>query len=357
MQRASRAGAGRAAVILLALAVFLGGCGRAGPPAASPPAGPPEGPEVESPPPVPERPCPLCGQQVPEDLLQRRPFALMIDNAPQARPQAGLAEACLVYEVLAEGGVTRFLAFFLHADPARAGPVRSVRPYFLDLVLPLNAVLGHAGGSEQGLAEVRTLKVPHLDEIYGGGDAYWRLPPSERKPPHATYTSGELFRRAMQKRGLEGAVSVPSPFTFDTAGGAAEGGTEAGSLTVRYPGGWQGYTVGYEYDPDGDRWLRSVDGEPHRDEDGRVLWARNVVVQFVEMRRIPGDELLHMEAKMTGQGRVLLARGGRVLEGTWRKADRRSPAVYRDAAGKPLVLEPGPTWVLVVPVGTRVDTE
>lgn len=339
--------------LLAALLLAAGGCSR-GEPRPAPPVpgqgGSPPAPEVA----VPKRPCPLCGQEVPEDRVNRRPFALMIDNAPAARPQSGLAEACLVYEVLAEGGITRFLAFYLHEDPVKAGPVRSVRPYFLDLVLPLDAVLGHAGASEQGFADLRALKVPHLDEIYGGGEAFWRVPPSERKPPHATYTSGERFRAVMEKRGLDKRGPFPSPFSFAPARAEAAG-EDAALVTVWYPQGWEGYRVSYTYDKDADRWLRSIDEEPHRDSDGRILWARNLVVQFVPMRRIPGDELLHMEADMTGQGRAIFFGRGKYREGTWKKPSRTSLAVYRDEKGRPLEMAPGPTWVLVVPVGTRVE--
>lgn len=343
-------------LLLVAVTVLACGCFRGGGEPAVPargPEGPPGGTAAQ--PEVPRRPCPLCGQPVPEGLIHRRPFALMIDNAPQARPQSGLGEACLVYEMLAEGGITRFLAFYLHQDPLRAGPVRSVRPYFLDLVLPLDAVLGHAGASDQGFADLRALGVPHLDEIYGGGEAYWRVSPSERKPPHATYTSGELFRAAMEKRGWEKEGPFPSPFPFRDAGKEGPPGKDAVLVTVWYPGGWQGYRVSYAYDRDTGRWLRSVDDEPHRDTEGRTLWARNVIVQFVEMRQIPGDKLLHMEAKMTGQGRVVVFSGGKYREGIWRKQSRKSPVVYRDEKGHPLEVEPGPTWVLVVPVGTKVE--
>lgn len=350
------------ALVLFVVAAIAGGCSRGGPPGAPGgqqgepgPQGPPgpEGPPGA--PEVPQRPCPLCGQQVPENLVHRRPFALMIDNAPQARPQSGLADACLVYEMLAEGGITRFLAFYLHQDPLEAGPVRSARPYFLDLVLPLDAVLGHAGASEQGFADLRALGVPHLDEIHGGGEAYWRAPPSQRKPPHATYTSGERFRAAMARHKLDKEGPFPSPFPFRDARKEKAAGKEAVLVTVWYPGGWQGYRVSYAYEKDADRWLRSMNDESHRDADGRPLWARNVIVQFVDMKQIPGDELLHMEANMTGQGKVLVFSGGAYREGTWRKQGRKSPVVYRDASGNPLELEPGPTWVLVVPVGTRFE--
>lgn len=343
------------ALMLMALACS---CARGGgpPQPAQGPESPPgqQGPPAPPAPEVPRKPCPLCGQPVPENLIHRRPFAVMIDNAPQARPQSGLGEACLVYEVLAEGGITRFLAFYLHGDPVKIGPVRSTRPYFLDLVAPLDAVLGHSGASEQGFADLKALGIPHLDEIYGGGEAYWRVPPSERKPPHATYTSGQLFRSVMDKRGLEKEGPFPSPFPFRGSGEEAAG-KEAVLVTVWYPAGWQGYRVTYAYEKDTDRWLRSIADQLHRDAEGHVLWARNVVIQFVDMRQTPGDKLLHMEARMTGRGRVMVFSAGRYREGTWRKQSRKSPAVYRDDKGHPLELAPGPTWVLVVPVGTKVE--
>lgn len=351
----------KAAALLLVLTLVLAlalacGCARGGAPrdrGQQPGPGQP-GPPVATGPEVPRKPCPLCGQSVPENLIHRRPFALMIDNAPAARPQSGLGDACLVYEVLAEGGITRFLAFYLHGEPVRVGPIRSTRPYFLDLVLPLDAVLGHSGASEQGFADLRALGVPHLDEIHGGGEAYWRVPPSERKPPHATYTSCERFRSVMQKLGLEKEGPCPSPFSFREAGGQPQG-QEAALVTVWYPGGWQGYRVTYAYEKDTDRWLRFLGEEPHRDAEGSVLWARNVVIQFVEMRQVPGDPLLHMEAKMTGRGKVMVFSGGRYREGTWRKDSRRSPVVYRDDRDNPLEMAPGPTWVLVVPRETKVE--
>lgn len=350
----------RNATALLLVLILACGCARGGAPQESsggqrPLPGQPGAP-VASGPGVPKKPCPLCGQPVPENLIQRRPFALMVDNAPAARPQSGLGDACLVYEVLAEGGITRFLAFYLHGEPARVGPIRSTRPYFLDLVLPLDAVLGHSGASEEGFADLKALGVPHLDEIHGGGEAYWRVPPSERRPPHATYTSAELFRSVMKKRGLEKEGPFPSPFSFHNPGGQPQG-KEAVLVTVRYPGGWQGYRVTYAYEKDTDRWLRYLGEQPHRDAEGSVLWARNVVIQFVEMRRVPGDPLLHMEAKMTGRGKVMVFSGGRYREGTWRKESRKSPVVYRDDRGNPLEMAPGPTWVLVVPLETEVEIE
>lgn len=332
-------------IFLLAFCLGAAGCVRRAPaghtPADYPPPSPPE----------PQLTCPLCGRPAPEARVKRRPLAIVVDNAPQARPQSGLDQACLVYELLAEGGVTRFLAFFLHEDPPRVGPVRSLRPYFLDLVLPWDAALGHAGGSEQALAERRSLGVKSLDEIYGGGDAYWRVPPSERRPPHATYTSGERFREALRKRKWEDASSLSSAFTFtEKLPGEGE---DVQRVTVTYPGG---YRVTYAYDTASGNWLRFLGDQPHRDDGGKQLEARNLLVQFVPMRPIPGDKLLHMEARMTGRGRTLVFSGGKGREAEWEKESRRSPFTYREQDAGELRLLPGPTWVLVVPPDAGVQT-
>jgi len=344
-------------VAVLTCAVLLSGCGRGGRPAGEPGASPGQG---GSPPAAREdsavseglRPCPLCGVPVPEKCIHRRSLAFMIDNAPQAQPQAGLYDACLVYEALAEGGITRFLAFFLHADPTRIGPVRSTRPYFLDLVLPLDAVLGHAGGSEDAYADLKSLKLPHLDEIQGGGEAYWRA--EGRKAPHATYTSGERFRAVMERRELEKGDIPPAPFAFASQREPA-GGKEASVVTVWYPGGWEGYHVSYAYETATEKWLRSINDRPQKDEEGRQLWASNVVVQFVPMRQIPGDKLLHMRADMTGRGKALLFSEGKYMEVVWSKSSRKAPILYRDEKDRPVEFRAGPTWVLIVPTGSKVE--
>ncbi|MBX6377348.1 MAG: DUF3048 domain-containing protein, partial [Clostridia bacterium] len=114
------------------------------------------------------------------------PLAVAVDNAPAARPPAGLRQADVIYEVLAEGGVTRFLAVFVTQGADRVGPVRSARPYLVDLAWAHGAPLAHAGGSPAALAALRRRPALDLDEIGRVGGAYWREP--GRRAPHNLFT-------------------------------------------------------------------------------------------------------------------------------------------------------------------------
>ena len=95
--------------------------------------------------------CPIDGEPATPQDIQRRPLAVMIENSPQARPQSGLTEACVVYEAITEGGITRFLAVYLHGNPAVIGPVRSARPHFIDLAREYEAAFVHCGESYEAL--------------------------------------------------------------------------------------------------------------------------------------------------------------------------------------------------------------
>ncbi|TLN16169.1 DUF3048 domain-containing protein, partial [bacterium] len=118
---------------------------------------------------------PLTGELVPKEALARRPLAVMIENSPAARPQSGLDKADLVYEMLAEGAITRFMAVFLQGDAAILGPVRSARPYFITRALDYDAIYAYVGGSEAAKQMVRTERVAALDEFGVGRRAYWRI--------------------------------------------------------------------------------------------------------------------------------------------------------------------------------------
>jgi hypothetical protein len=124
----------------------------------------------------------------------------IVENHPAARPQSGLELADVVYEMVSEGNITRFLACFYQQAPEKIGPIRSVRPAFSEIAKAYNSPLAHAGGSEDGLASVRNLKVQNLDEIYNASRYFWRA--TDRRMPHNLYTSAELILSGAQKQEL-----------------------------------------------------------------------------------------------------------------------------------------------------------
>jgi len=154
--------------------------------------------------------APLTGEPSDHEIKDRI-IGVMINNHAKARPQSGLHQADIVYELLTEGMITRFVAFYQSHLPEVIGPVRSIRPYFIELMNGFDAIITHAGASEQAYAVLKNSSLPDLDEIKNAGEAFWRE--SFRVPPHNVYTSAEKIQQAAKKRGYRSEGRIPTiPF-------------------------------------------------------------------------------------------------------------------------------------------------
>jgi hypothetical protein len=292
---------------------------------------------------------PYTGLKVDPKLVERRPVVVMIDNSPKARPQAGLNKAQVIYEMLAEGGITRFEAVYLEGEPATLGPVRSARHYFVYTAAGYDSVYAHCGGSPQAFQEIAALKVPDLDDLKDRG-IYWRSP--ARTAPNNLYTSMETLRSAMALRGWERQQAPPPQFKFtDTP----KGGSPAGKIKIPYPKGYQGYTVDWEYDSEARVYRRFTAGEPHIDsENGTQLTAKTVMVLYIKSWPIPGDQELRIDMEIIGSGKGAVFSSGKSREIKWTKESKTSPFSFYEASGAPLEIERGQVFIQVVPLETEV---
>ncbi|WP_166243990.1 DUF3048 domain-containing protein [Paenibacillus turpanensis] len=232
-------------------AVLLSGCGLSGKePAAKPVVAeqaPPDSKVVET---VKEPVFrfPLTGLAA-EKEVKDRPVAVMVENSPAARPQSGLHQADVVYEVLAEGEITRFVAIYQSSPAERIGPVRSIRPYLVKLGDGHDALLVHAGWSPDAMELMQRNKLNHFDQVYGDDKYYWR--DSSRKAPHNLYTSIAKIRegaedkkfRAEWKGGalafMSNAEAVAAGLYVapaEAGGGAGKAAGQAGSKGEAAPG-------------------------------------------------------------------------------------------------------------------------
>ncbi len=295
--------------------------------------------------------CPLSGDMAPEETINRRPLAVMVENVPAARPQSGLDKADVVYEILAEGGITRFLAVYLHGDAEEVGPVRSARPYFIERMLEYNAVYAYCGGSEAAKEMIRREEVASLDEFGVGRQAYRRI--KGRKAPHNLYADTKKLREVGADRGYEKKVKLPD-FYFLNPGEENEGGITAGKVVINYPKNFN--IVRWDNDSNGKMYSRYQGGSAHRDAvTGRQLTGSNIIVQFVKTKVI--DDEGRMQMTMVGRGRAILFTGGRVYEGYWSKKSLRAQTFFYGKNGQLLRFNPGQTWIEVAPIGTRVEYE
>lgn len=295
---------------------------------------------------------PLTGLPVDTKELDR-PYSLVaIGNNPGARPQSGLPAADLVYEVPAEGGITRLLALFRagRADPI--GPVRSSRTYILDLAREWQAVLVHVGGSPGHYEAVGKSGVKVFDDRGASGSGvFWRA--SSRRAPDNLYTNTVRLRQKIEGQGLKAPAPERQPFRFVTPD-RLPAGEEARELVIRRPGA--GGEVVYRYDDEKYRYERYLGTKPHTDrESEEPLTATSLLIQFVPVRAIPGDTEGRLDVNWVSEGRLIIATGGTVREGKWRKDQRTAPTAFLEAGGGPATLLPGQVWILVVPTNTEVS--
>jgi hypothetical protein len=301
------------------------------------PAPPPPAPVAQEEPAPPAPPEPLVsrltGMPIAAELKDTPTTAVMIENSPDARPQAGLYDAGVVFEAIAEGGITRFLAIFQEARPAYIGPVRSARPYFLDFVVPFDAPLAHAGGSPQALAEIKSQGIKDLDHG-ANGSAYQRV--SNRFAPHNLYTSRDQLFAAQNSRGWN-----TSTFTgFPRKAEAPSATPNAKSIDFAISGFF--YNVHYDYDPATNSYIRYEGGKPHTDERAGKAMNPKVVIAPVMGHHYQGVYSVYGD---TGTGKAYIFQDGIVTEGTWDKADRKTQIKFLDSTGAPLPLNPGQTWI------------
>lgn len=276
------------------------------------------------------------------------PLAVMIENHPDARPQVGLDKADVVYEALAEGGISRFMAVYITTGADIIGPVRSTRHYFVYTAAEYNAALVHVGASPIGYAALSATGIRNVNESYGD-PGIWRS--ASRDPPHNAYTSTADARAAADGKDGGGPGSW-GPIVYKDPSFPAQA-PAATHIAISYPPlGW--YDVAYDWDPTTNFYPRMMDGAPHRDMlTGDQYQARNVVIQVVP------DEVIDREGRLdlaqVGEGKAWYFLDGTVIEGIWTKADFGSQTFFWDTAGNLVRLNAiGTTWIQLVPPEARV---
>jgi hypothetical protein len=300
-------------------------------------------PVVQKPKPAVKYYSPLTGIEVADEAATKQPVtAIMIENSPDARPQSGIKQAGVVFEAIAEGGITRFLTLHQQDKPQLIGPVRSVRLYYVDWLAPFNASVAHIGGSAAALSEVRNGNYRDLDQFFNAG-SYWRA--TDRYAPHNVYTS---FAKLDALNATKGYTS--STFTgFSRQDGKASEAPTATSIAITISGPL--YNSTYTYDKATNTYARFQAGGPHNDREEGQLTPSVVVAMKVDMNLIMEDGYRE-SITTTGNGQATIFQNGTAQEVTWHKANRNTQITFTDAAGKDVPLNRGQTWIAAVPNGT-----
>ena len=312
-----------------------------------------------SPTPVPLVPAPTDGVLESPAAAERPVVAVMIDDAPAARPQSGLADADILFQAPAEGGIPRYMALYQSGVAPAIGPIRSSRLYFVGWAAEWNPLYAHVGGAPNALA---ALDAMNGTTIWNADEFRWAayMPRiTTRVAPHNVYSSSRQLDDLAARLGVPPA---PSPaWTFvDPAPLSAR--PTGGSLVVPYPAG----VISYAYDRSTDRYLRSVDGAPQIDAGtGARVAPYDVIVIYVQVGPLlnaPGQPTNQAKGRLelgyTGTGQALVLRDGVAVEARWSKASDTAPLRLTQAAGSdagaPIPLVRGQIAIQVVPVGTTV---
>ena len=293
--------------------------------------------------------APLTALPAKAELLNRPALVVKIDNAPKARPQAGLNQADVVVEEKVEDGVTRFFTVFQSQDADPVGPVRSARTTDITLVTPLNHPLFAYSGTNatfQKLISAAPLTDVGVDRAPGD----YRRDGGRPAPYNLFSSTGLLYKRAPAE------AKAPPPIFAYRFGGQAAPVTAgpASSMHIEFRGIHVTTIVDWKWDAAAGVWRRSQDGGPHNDAAGAPVVAKNVIVQFTEYidtgQRDRSNTVVP-EGKVVGSGEAWVFTDGRVVKGKWTKAAPEAVTTYTDAAGAPITLVPGQTWVELPPPG------
>lgn len=284
---------------------------------------------------------PLTGSATTEELTKRPVTAVMIENSPEARPQSGLKDAGVVYEAIAEGGITRFVALYQESRPGLVGPVRSVRPYYVEWASAYDPAVAHVGGSQRALSMIRSGAYGVDMDQFFNGSYYWRA--NDRAAPHNVYTSFDKLDAMREAKG-----KTTSSFTgFQRQDSKKSATVNASSISIDVSTGQ--FHVEYAYQADTNTYRRSQGGQLHLDREGGQI-APSVVIAIKVAMSLGIEDGWREQITTTGSGQAYAFQNGSVTECTWSRESEKSPLRLLDSAGKDIALARGQTWI------TALDT-
>lgn len=314
--------------------------------------------------------CPLNGAMHTktrrEQWEKRRPLGIMVENHTDARPTLGLSRADVIYEAVAEGGITRFLLVYLCQDAGDIAPIRSARTYFLDWVLEYDAAYAHVGGANtpgpaDALGQIRDYGIKDMDQFGLGFPTYWRG--TDKLAPHNVHSTTKKLWEAAEEREFaavdEEGVRWDENFVewkFKDEAPLEQRG-EQKPIVVPFWTTQPDYTVTWQYDKVANVYKRFHAAEAQTDKlTNEHLSAKNLLIQFqTERDAQDGYPDGHLLYGTTGAGSALIFIDGKAIVGKWIKEDRISRTKFTDAKGKEIELNRGLVWIETIPVGNNVE--
>jgi len=297
----------------------------------------------------------LTGLLIHEDYATRRPLAVVTNNIRQALPQSGIASADIIYEVLAEGDVTRLIAIYQSYFPEKIGSVRSARDYFIDLAFNHDAIFVYHGSSPSGGARIRSTGITNLDGGRLEGQVFWRdrtypnwaRNTGTRSMEHSSYTGRAQIKAHIESQEIRDIMNDNPAygFSFGERPEVIESLGDAHRVVVPFS---QNYTRTFIFDEEESIYLvQNRDGAHMDAETEEQVAVSNILIQLTQMNVIAGDADGRRNVHTVGEGRGYLVMGGEHFPVLWEKTSHATPTIWTFENGSPLTLTPGTTWVCV----------
>lgn len=322
----------------------------------------------------------LTGLEISDANQNTQPtYCIQIPNGSTdgARPQVGLTQAAVVFEAIAETGITRFAAVFQNPTSSVIGPIRSLRPYYLDWDTPFDCTVVHAGGSDEALAAINRGGQRNLDENY---TYMWRdntpgrlwnnlftsannLANFSNNNNYKT-SSPKVFSRLKPEQVLE--ILEANNCTNATSESCQN--SYISNIKMNFSN-FLAYNTQYTYDAKTNTYLRSYQtGEAHlvytcppnlaepnlatSCTESQV--APSVVIAMIVQEHTMSDNY-HENIQTTGSGKAFIFQNGQIVEGTWSKSSQKEQIVFKDQNGNIVSFAPGQIWIGAVPQFGSID--
>ncbi len=297
----------------------------------------------------------LSGLEISDTVKDSRPLAFMVDNNIPARPQSGLHLADIIFEVVDEGGITRYVVIFSSNEAEIIGPMRSARIYYAEIARGFDPIYAFWGTYPEGYDAIKSMDLDLLD---GNSDAYvpytdsgWR-DYSRIEPGEDTAHTAFMSTEGIKEDALENGYSLEegqSPLRFKIDAVDSERGNIS-DISINFSDK-DSFKVDFEYNADENNYLRYLAGLPHTNyETDEQIAVNNVIVMITNIEG-PIDASGHMAVRTTGTsdiGKAFFFMDGNVIEGTWERGSIFDPFQYRDDEGRIMLFNTGSTWVAMI---------
>ncbi|MEA3272746.1 MAG: DUF3048 domain-containing protein [Patescibacteria group bacterium] len=290
------------------------------------------------------------GRVLSSDEIKSPLIAVIIDNYIHSRPVIGLSKALFVWEAPVEAGITRFMAIYplnKNEEIEKIGPVRSLRPYFIDWAAELGAIIIHCGGSPDALDKIQTDYTRHIDQFYNF-NYFWRT--WKRYAPHNVLTSTENLREAVDD--MDYKTSDFDSWKFKEGADILER-PKSQEILVDF---WlPEHKIKWKYNLRRNDYERMQGGEVHKDEDGNEIRAKNIVIQFTDVEII--DAVGRREIRTMGEGIAGVFMDGKRINGSWKKPSQEARTRFYNEDGDEIFFNSGTTWIEVVPTDIHIEVD